>query len=290
MRVKFLASDKKREQQLAKAFMAGVQRDGVAGVIEPLSAMPDLDNIDVACMIGVKSKRLFDRCREAGVVPILFDKGYLRHRRADARTWEYWRVSIASHHPTRYLYEGKANRARLQLLHLDVKRWRGYGLQIVLAGSSQKYHDFYGLPDPTTWAKEVVAEIRKHTDRPIIYRPKPSWQEAVEIEGTFFSKPTENIASVLGNAWALVTHGSNACFEAALMGVPSIILGDAVAKPISSTSIEDINDPMMGERGNWLQRLVHWQWTEREMSRGHCWRFMKPHIADLLEGRERWPR
>ena len=289
LRVKFLHSDKSRERDLAKAFYDGVRRCGEIAFTEPLSAMPKLDGIDVAVMVGVKSRRLFQRCLEAKVVPVVLDKGYCRSRAAGSRVWEYWRVSIAEHHPTRWLYNGKAKKDRWEKLGLKTEHWRGNGLQIVLAGSSQKYHDFYGLPDPTTWAKQVIAEIRKHSDRPIIYRPKPSWDGAVPIEGTYYSDKNDNINRVLLNSWALVTHGSNACFEAALHGIPSIVLGNAVAKPISSIDLAEIEDPRMEDRGQWLQRLAYWQWTEDEMARGSTWNFIRPMIADILDGKESWP-
>lgn len=289
MKVRFIHSDKRRERDLAASFIEGVRRGGNEAEAVPLSATPDLRGCDVACMVGVKSARLFHRCREANVVPIIWDKGYCRERAAGSRVWNYWRVSIAAHHPTQFL-TGKGDKNRFAALGIQAERWRSFGFQIVIAGSSQKYHDFYGLPDPTTWAQGVVEELRRHTDRPIIYRPKPSWHEAVAIRGTHFSNPTENINHVLKNAWALVTHGSNACFEAALAGIPSIVLGNAVARPISSTSLADINDPLLHEdRGRWLNQLCQWQWTEEEMRRGSAWKFLRPTVEGILKGDIAWP-
>lgn len=277
MRVRFFASDKDREQQLARAVAEGCEAHRCRAEVVPLSATPDIDGIDVACMVGVKSRRLFYRCLEAGVVPLMFDKGYVRTRRAGDRTWEYWRVSVGSHHPTEFL-GGNYPPDRWDRLGIDVQRWRGFGLQILIAGSSAKYHEFYDLPEPTTWAKRVVEEIREYSDRPIIYRPKPSWDGAVPIRGTYFSGAKDPLSGALTNAWAVVTHGSNLCFEAALAGVPSIVLGNGVAKPISSTSLKDIEEPLMGDRGPWLHALAYWQWTEREMRKGRMWGFLKSKI------------
>lgn len=279
MHVRFYHSDKPREIDLAKSFLSGCAALGEQTSAEFLCASPSVKNVDVACMVGVKSRRLFQACIAAGVVPIIFDKGYLRSRRVDARVWEYWRVSVGSHHPTRFIETDRLAKARAEAAGLQIQHWRKHGFQIVIAGSSAKYHDFYSLPDPTEWARGVVAEIRKHTDRPIIYRPKPSWKEAVPIEGTFFSDGRENIGDTIKNAWALVTHGSNACFEAALAGIPSIILGDGIAGPISSRSIDEINEPQLQERGQWLGNVMWWQWTEREMSKGSAWKFLRGYIG-----------
>ena len=157
-------------------------------------------------------------------------------------------------------------------------KWRKSGLQIVFAGSSAKYHAFYDLPDPTAYAREVVARITKLSDRPIIYRPKPSWREAVPVPGSRFSHGKEGILSALANAHCLITHGSNACFEAALMGIPTIVLGAAVARPISSTSLDDIEFPFRGKRIQWLNNLAYHQWTEGEMRSGEAWQTVREQL------------
>jgi hypothetical protein len=281
MRLLFLASDKEREKDLAAAFTAGAARHGAEIEIRANSATPDLAGFDAVAMVGVKSRRTFHAALAAGIVPVMIDKGYSRHRRADARVWEYWRVSVGAHHPTAGLMARDMPKDRAEAQGFEAAPWRSAGLQIVLAGSSAKYHEFYSLPDPTEWARGVVAELRRYTDRPIIYRPKPSWDGAVPIEGTHWSPPKENFVQTIRNAWAIVTHGSNACFEAALAGIPSIILGEAVAAPISSREIAAIEDPKCGKRGQWLANLAYRQWTEREMQRGLAWEHIGGQIHEF---------
>jgi hypothetical protein len=121
-----------------------------------------------------------------------------------------------------------------------------------------------------------VKEIEGRTKRPIIYRPKRSWKDAVPITGSKMDKDSD-LNEQLARAHCLVTHGSNACFEAMLAGVPSIILGDAVAKPISSTSVMEIEKPRLAtdkERESVLAFLAYQQWTLLELMEGGAW----PHI------------
>lgn len=280
MRVRFFASNKEREVNLGEAFCAGAALHRVKAEVHELSATPDLKGCHVACMVGVKSKRLFNACIEAGVTPIMLDKGYIRSRRADARTWEYWRVSVAAHHPTANIAQLHMPEDRWKALGLEEKAWRRSGFQIVIAGSSAKYHDFYDLPDPTTWAADVAAAIRERTDRPIVYRPKPSWDGAVPIPGTHFSGPKDSLESALANAWVMITHGSNASFEAAMLGIPSIVLGNGIAKPISSISLDDLAHPIMAKRKGWLANLAYFQWTENEMRSGQAWKHIREWIDD----------
>ncbi|RWD00188.1 MAG: hypothetical protein EOS58_30885 [Mesorhizobium sp.] len=284
MKVCFFRSDKPREGLLADAFARGVIEHGDEAVVRLLTGEEQVaSDCEVAVMVGVKSKELYQAHWRAGVHTIILDKGYCRGSAGGPiKVWEYWRVAVDGHHPTRYLMKTPRPSDRLQKLRLTVNPWRNIGGHIVIAGSSAKYNAFYGLPDPTTYAESLVRLIREVSDRPIVYRPKPSWKEAVAIEGARFSYGTgETINQVLDGAHAVVTHGSNACFEAILAGVPCIVLGDAVAKPISSTDIADLESPLMvkrKERNQWLANLAYQQWTMSEFAAGEAWQIIRPQI------------
>ena len=284
MKVRFWHSDKPRERLLSEAFLEGVKLHGDQTDVRALGEAITID-CDVAVMVGVKSKDLFQAHARAGIQLIYMDKGYARHSRTDAiRGWEYWRVAVNGHHPTGK-YRANIPGDRLKEIGWKFKPWRKEGKQIVIAGSSQKYHNFYDLKSPTDWATKLVKQLNDLSPRrQIVYRPKPSWKDAEPIVNTTYSKDNgEGIDEVLKGAHALVTHGSNACFEAMLAGVPSIILGDAVAKPISSTAIEDIEKPRLAsdeEREALLRWLAYQQWTMAEMVSGLAWKNIRKQIFD----------
>lgn len=279
MKVVFLYADKSREDSLADAFVAGLRRHSVDAekcVLKPKASLPI--EVDAVCLFGVKSRELWHRYRKAGIHTIYFDKGY-------TRTGEYWRVSIDAHHPTSMLMTQTCPSDRLWALRLDVKPWRASGDQVVFAGSSAKYHAFYRLSEPTRFANKVVRRIRDLTDgsRRVIYRPKASWQDAEPVENASFSQGHRTIYDDLRGAHALVTHGSNACFEAMLMGIPSVILGDAIARPISSTDLEEIEAPRLAsdaERMQLLSSLAYFQWTLPEMASGLAWEFLRQRMPE----------
>ncbi|AMX93645.1 MULTISPECIES: hypothetical protein [Mesorhizobium] len=284
MKVCFYRSSKPREGLLADAFARGVIEHGDEAVVRQLDGDVQVaSDCEVAVMVGVKSKELYQANWRAGIHTILLDKGYSRHSAGGPiKTWEYWRVSVDGHHPTRYLMKTPRPADRLQRLRLKVKPWRTIGDHIVIAGSSAKYNAFYGLPEPTEYAESLVRHLRQFSDRPIVYRPKPSWKEAVAIDGARFSYGEgETIDQVLDGAHAVVTHGSNACFEAVLAGIPCVVLGDAVAKPISSVKLADIESPLMvkrRDRNQWLANLAYAQFTLPEYADGEAWQIIRPQI------------
>lgn len=278
MKVAFLHSDKAREEALAAAFLSGAARHGCETAAIPLGDESEAMRFDVLAMVGVKSRERFHDYRAAGKHVVLLDKGYSRHHRPGARTWEFWRLAIDAHQPTAAVATLDCPTDRLEAVGWEPKPWRTQGSHVVLAGSSEKYHAFHGIDHPTRFARKVVTGLRKSTERAITYRPKPSWHDAVPIRKAHFSQSPETLAFLLESAWALVTHGSNACFDALMAGVPSIVLGDAVARPISSTSLDDIESPRLAtdaEKRRWLANLAYWQWTEDEYRSGEAWAFLK---------------
>jgi hypothetical protein len=279
VRVCFWMSDKPRERILAAAFLDGVRAIGDTGFERSLAPDIQVADCDVAVMVGVKSRDLFRAHWASGAHIVYLDKGYTRHA-ADSpvKLWEYWRCAVDAHQPDLSI-ERPAD--RLGRLALTLREFGGYGEEVLIAGSSAKYHEFYGLHEPTKYAKKLVRNLRQFTDRPIAYRPKPSWREAVPIGGTRFSRPPETVEGALERAHCLVTHGSNACFEAICLGVPVICTGPAAAMPISDRELSRVNTPHVpspAERLEWLARLAYCQFTMSEFASGAAWSILRPQI------------
>lgn len=275
MKIAFHHSDKPREIQLARHFADGARAYGHEVELRALGLEQTIGECDLAIMVGVKSRDLWNASRAAGAQTLMLDKGYSRHRAGP--TWEYWRVSLNAHNPTQTtLMLRDMPSDRFEAMDWMVRPWRERDKRsaIVIAGSSAKYHEFYDLPDPTEYWNDMVRRIKALTKRPIIYRPKPSWRDALPIGGTVYSTRPDHLSTALEGAHCLITHGSNACFDAVAMGIPAIVLGDGVAAPISLTSLGLLHKPLCVEnetRLQWLANLAYHQWTESEFASGEAW-------------------
>ena len=267
MKIVFWASEKARERELANAFVQGAKRHGIEAVRVNTGAPFPKGKYDYACMVGVKSAELWKQELERGVTPIMFDKGYVRVKHGQA--WLYWRVSVGSHTPYETLMREYPS-DRWDQLGLTPRPWRKQGTHIVIAGSSAKYHRFHDLPHPNEYTKAIVKRLQAQTTQDIFYRPKPSWRDAVPIAGTTYSVGPRSLQDDLQGAWALVTHGSNACFDAAMMGIPSIILGGGVMKPISSTSLKELRTVKTEDRKDLFNAIAYHQWTLDEFRSGEA--------------------
>lgn len=281
MRVCFYYSQKPQERILREAFERGVH--GFGDDLEGRELGGELADCDVAVMIGVKSREIFQAHWKRGTHTVLLDKGYHRASYSGgARGWVYWRVAVDAHQCTHYLPLNKPDDRAIKL-GWTVPRWRKNGRQILFAGGSQKYHDFVDAGNATEFAQKTVKRLEKYTDRRIVYRPKPSWDGATAVEGAEFQGEHVALSDALNNAWAMVTHGSSACVESILSGVPVIVLGQAVAKPISSTDLSEIESPRLAtvdERWQWLSDLAYNQYKLNEFESGEAWQ----HIRAVIHG------
>ncbi len=269
MRIIFYTSNKMREKKLAKAFKVGAAVHGYTVEVRRNSDITT--ECDLACMVGVKSRKLWSTLRGHGVNTIMFDKGYNRHKKDGC--WEYWRIAYNAHGPTDHTLNNRYySNDRFKKTGFLVKPWREKGKHILIAGSSAKYHNFFDLIEPTAFANSLVNRLRVLTDRPIIYRPKPSWRGAEEIEHTTYSWSKQPLIDILEDCHAVVTHGSNTCFDAALAGVPSIIIGDGVTRSISSTRLSDIENPKLGSRERLFNALGYHQWSLAEFYSGEAFK------------------
>lgn len=280
MKFVFYVSDGKfNEISLANGWEIGCRktRDEITVVSnttpEPLGA-------DVAVMIGLKSIAFREKCLAAGQRVLTFDKGYNRRK-------DWWRVSIDEHQPTNYLVRMPRPPARMTAAGWQVNKWREESstTPVIIAGGGRKYYNAFNLPEPVDYVGEIVAAIRAAgCKRRIWYRPKPSMTDVMPVADTMLSRH-KSIYEILEGAHALITFGSNACFEAMLIGVPSIVLGDAPARPISSTSLADINDPFMCEdveRFRLLSSLAHCQFTLREVQEGIAINEIKTQLREVV--------
>ena len=139
--------------------------------------------------------------------------------------------------------------ARLKMQGLQLKDWRKTGNHIIVVPPSKYMADHWGMHD---WLRDIVAEIKKYTDREIV----------VSIKN---ETPLER---VLTNAWALVTDHSNAGITALLEGVPTIFTNPAR----KLGEISEIENPPMDR--DFFYGLAYQQWTLEEIRSGEAWNYL----------------
>ena len=133
---------------------------------------------------------------------------------------------------------------------LKVQNWTK-GKHVLVTLSDQRTYDFFGLGK---WGDGIKSEIKKHTDREIILRPRTE------------SRP---IAEQLKDAWCLVTYASNSTIDALLAGVPVFTLGPSIARPMGFSDLSKLEAPLYPEnREEFFRHMAYCQFTNPEFQSG----------------------
>jgi hypothetical protein len=218
---------------------------------------------------------------------IIFDKGLLRHMGVGG----HYRVGLDGPTPIKYMMRVPRSFERFERRRVGLKPRISYKSilrqRVLYCGSSQKYCNYYKLGDANEYAENVFRQVKAIGKKiGMVYRPKPSWQGAREIQDTEFSHGKKTLGAELEKCNLLITHGSAAAVEAIVAGVPAITLGPCAAQFVSNHSItnETIHDPFFPSdqaRWQWLCNLAYCQWNEEEMQSGETWGFIRNEIMEL---------
>lgn len=157
---------------------------------------------------------------------------------------------------------GAPDYARLDALKVEILPWRRAGVHVLVVEQSEYFMRWIARTPLEQWRAEVLATLKRHTDRPIKVR---AWQRDK-------SKAASSLVQDLAGAWAVVTNASAAANEALLAGIPVFLTGQSVALPMGLSQLERIESPRRPDgRREWAAQLAAAQWTEEEMRSGFAW-------------------
>lgn len=263
-----------RSQIIARALQKGGRQVGYRAIIRSEGQFDGVRG-DVAAFYGYQKNMpvIMKEYLKAGKKVVFVDLGYWL-RRHGGRFTGFHKVAIDGRHPTPEFLDRPRPAYRFAACKVQIKPYRKKGNHIILAGMSEKSAASYGL-GAQEWERWAITEMRKHTHRRIIYRPKPSWRGARPIAGSDFMHDGNPIEPLLASAHAVVTHHSNVAIDALCAGVPTFCW-DGAATGHSLQELARIEDPWLApDREKLMTSLAHAQWSVSEMSNGAMWNFLR---------------
>lgn len=264
-------SGHRRSKVVCTAAISGMRAAGLNPVHkwEHHYREPDSDLAFFYGLTGENVKMFKDYRRERKV--IYADLGYFG-RREGGRWSGYHKLSINDRHPTNYYRARKHAPDRFLKHNVPIQPW-GEGRYVIVAGMSDKGALAEGY-QPHQWEQWAINEVRKHTDRPIVYRPKPSWSGKIRLPGAEYQVgvPLEH---ALKDCHAVVCHHSNVAVEAILAGVPAFTWG-GVAEEMGCQDLSMMESPHRPDnREEWAHALAYTQWNIAELATAEPWLHLK---------------
>lgn len=183
---------------------------------------------------------------------------------------------------------------------IKIKDWNSPGDKIIIMGQkegdsalvrlyNQGYSSFYD------WVVDVIKEIRKYTDRPIVVRPHP---RGANKRMKKFTNEVSNFKNVsmsinqtrggnqgglglendLASAYCVVTFNSLSAVEAVTRGIPVYALDyGSMVWPIAHkdfSQIETLNYDI--DLQDWKNKIAYTMWNKHEVKNGDMWAHLKP--------------
>jgi capsule polysaccharide export protein KpsC/LpsZ len=168
---------------------------------------------------------------------------------------------------------------RPQKLGISLKNRNTLGDNILICGQHSKSEQWTHRPHPEIWLKTLIDQIKKYTDRPIVFRPHPrdlSWCHNLPNLGIDIHIPKKinkthddfDILEDFKSAWCVFSPSSNPGIQAIIAGIPVFTDKDSLAYPLSNTDISLINQPILRDREKWLINVCHTEYLVEEIEAG----------------------
>ena len=189
-----------------------------------------------------------------------------------------WKVGLNGINRDAYFGDSNNDDRRKRLLGLEVKPWRPRG-KYIICGQHDKSLQWQGMPRMSNWFLDTYDEIRKHTDRPIIFRPHPRCrlehierglkhvyrQEPRHVNGTY-----DSFDMGFDDIHCTISYSSNPGVHSVIEGVPAFVSTHSLAYDVANDIdfLHDIENPLMPDRTQWLNDYAHTEYTIEEISQG----------------------
>jgi hypothetical protein len=186
-----------------------------------------------------------------------------------------WKVGLNGINRDAYFSEQNNDRSRADHLGLVCKPWRSNGDFILICGQHDRSVQWQGMPNMQQWVTTTVEEIRKHSTRPILFRPHPRCNVSVGNDITVqlpvkIKDSYDDYDMQFNNVHATVSYSSNPGVHSILAGVPAFVGTSSLAYPAANDIdfLHDIENPLMPDRQQWLNDYAHTEFTVEEIAQG----------------------
>ena len=218
------------------------------------------------------NQAIWERNKAEGKPTIVLEVGGIRRGST-------WKVGLNGINRNAYFGDGNNDDSRKRLLGLEVKPWRTEGKYILICGQHDKSLQWQDMPRMSNWFLDTYDEIRKHTDRPIIFRPHPrcrlehierGLRHVTRQEPTHVANTYDDFDMGFDNVHATISWSSNPGIHSVINGVPSFVSNNSLAYDVGNDIdfLHDIEQPLMPDRTQWLNDYAHTEWTTEEIIQG----------------------
>ena len=188
-----------------------------------------------------------------------------------------WKVGLNGINRDAYFGPSDNDNTRAEHLGLRLGDWRKSGEYILICGQHDKSLQWRNMPRMSNWFLQTYDTIRKHTDRPIIFRPHPRCrlehiesglkyvyrQDPRHIGGTY-----DDFDMGFDNVYCTVSWSSNPGIHSVIDGVPAFVGPSSLAYDVAGHDLNLIEYTQTPDRTQWLNDYAWTEYTVEEIANG----------------------
>ena len=219
------------------------------------------------------NKRIWDTAKSLGKPVMVLEVGGIKRNVT-------WKVGLNGINRDAFFgNNSNSDSTRAESLGLSLKPWTNSGENILICGQHDRSLQWHDMPKVSNWLIRTIDELRKHTSRPIIFRPHPRCrlphiehefrnvkrQEPNQISGTY-----DEFDISFRNVWATINYSSNPGIHSVIQGVPAFVGQSSLAYDVANDIdfLHEIENPLKPDRQQWLNEYAYTEWTEEEIKKG----------------------
>jgi hypothetical protein len=170
-------------------------------------------------------------------------------------------------------------------LGISLKPYRTQGNHILICLQRNGGWSMRGL-DVLAWLDITIRQIQSYSNRPIVVRAHPGDKKIrsilnIKYKNTLISTE-EKLVDDLQNAWATVVYNSSPSVASLIEGIPTFLTDPQPTYSqtfgVANINLNKIENPLMPDRQQWIERLAMCHWSFNELKSGEAWQFFRRYI------------
>jgi hypothetical protein len=170
-------------------------------------------------------------------------------------------------------------------LGISLKPYRTQGNHILICLQRNGGWSMRGL-DVLAWLDITIRQIQSYSNRPIVVRAHPGDKKIrsilnIKYKNTLLSTE-EKLVDDLQNAWATVVYNSSPSVASLIEGIPTFLTDPQPTYSqtfgVANINLNKIENPLMPDRQQWIERLAMCHWSFNELKSGEAWQFFRRYI------------
>jgi hypothetical protein len=172
-----------------------------------------------------------------------------------------------------------------QDLNIRLNPYRTVGDHILICLQRHGGWSMRGL-STVDWVNQTITKIRQYSSRPIVVRTHPGDKKIKSIlkinHRDIIVSNKERLIDDLQNAWATVVYNSSPSVASLVEGIPTFLTDPQPEHSqtfgIANTDLSKIENPIMSNRQQWVEKLAMCHWNFEELRSGEAWQFFRQYV------------